>query len=144
MVINSKGKELIKKFEGLKLSTYRDIVGVFTIGYGHTGKDVYVGRRLTEQEADTILDEDLQKFQEGVSQLVKVPLTENQFSALVCFAFNLGLKALGKSTLLSKLNDGDISGASAEIMKWNKAGGVPVQGLTNRRAAEKALFEDKS
>lgn len=140
MRINKAGLELLKKFEGCKLKTYRCVAGVLTIGYGHTGKDVTEGKVITQQEADELLAKDLQRFEEGVADLLRVKVTENQFSALVSFAYNIGLNALSGSTLLKKLNEGDTEGAAAQFVRWNKAGGKAVQGLTNRREAERDLF----
>jgi lysozyme len=83
----------------------------------------------------------VRKFEAGVKRLVKVPLAQGQFDALVSFSFNVGLGALGSSTLLRKLNAGDYRGAAAEFPRWNKAGGKVYEGLTRRRAAERSLFE---
>jgi hypothetical protein len=87
-----------------------------------------------------ILASDLVKFEDGVDNLVKVPLKQNQFDALVSFAFNVGLGALGKSTLLKKLNAGQYDAVPAELMKWTKAGGKELPGLVRRRRAEAALW----
>lgn len=138
--MNAAGIKLIKAFEGCKLKAYRDIVGVLTIGYGHTGADVFEGQVITQEEAERLLRDDLEAFEVGVARLVKVSLTENQFAALVSFAYNLGLRALGGSTLLKLLNKGDPEGAALEFTKWSHAGGRVVAGLVRRREAEKALF----
>jgi len=140
MRINEKGLKLLKQFEGCKLKTYKCVAGILTIGYGHTGKDVREGQTITQEEADKLLEGDLKRFEEGVADLVKVPVNSNQFSALVVFAYNIGLNALSGSTLLKRLNAGDIRGASEQFIRWNRAGGKEVQGLTNRRLAEKDLF----
>lgn len=140
MFINKKGIDLIKKFEGCRLKAYKDIVGILTVGYGHTGKDVSEGLEIDPERANELLEKDLQKFCHGVEDLVKVSITDNQFAALVAFAYNIGLNALSGSTLLKKLNAGDLQGASEQFIRWNKAGGKEVQGLTNRRLAEKELF----
>lgn len=140
MKINASGIELIKSFEGCRLEAYQDSVGVWTIGWGHT-KNVRPGDTLTQEEADRIFaDEVNDEYAAGVERLLKVPVNENQFAALVSFAFNLGLGNLGKSTLLRKLNAGDSTGASREFLKWNRAGGKVLAGLTRRRVAEKDLF----
>lgn len=145
--INQSGLTIVKSFEGLELQAYQDSVGVWTIGYGHTAAagppDVFPGQRITEAEAENILKKDLELFENGVRELVTVPLTSNQFSALVVFAFNVGLGALGNSTLLRKLNAGDYSGASNEFPRWVKAGGRTLPGLVRRRNAERALFRDE-
>lgn len=138
--ISPDGLALIKKFEGLRLSAYYCPAGVLTVGYGSTGDHVKVGMILTEAEAEVLLKKDLERFEKGVAALVTVHLTDNQFAALVAFAFNVGLNALKNSTLLKKLNAGDYAGASAEFPRWNKAGGVVMLGLTRRRNAEKDLF----
>jgi lysozyme len=140
MKISQKGVNLVKKFEGLELKAYKDSVGVVTIGYGSTGPHVFMGQVITEAQAEALLIKDLSRFESGVTELVKVPLTQNQFDALVSFSFNLGLGNLKSSTLLKKLNAKDYLGASKEFERWNKAGGKVLNGLTRRRLAEKELF----
>lgn len=139
MRINQKGLELIKKYEGCRLLAYKCPAGVWTIGYGHTA-DVKSGMAITKADAERLLLQDLKRFEEGVEALVKVPLTSNQFSALVSFAFNCGLAALRSSTLLKKLNIGDLNGAAREILRWDKVNKKPVEGLTKRRKEEQQLF----
>ena len=134
------GKDLIKQFEGCKLKAYLCPAGVPTIGYGHT-VGVSLGREITQKQADTLLDIDYAQFLRDVEALLKVPVNENQLGALTSFAFNLGVGALKKSTLLKLLNGGDPSSAAKEFDKWTKAGGVVLPGLVKRRAAERALFE---
>ena len=141
--ITQDGVDLIKHFEGLYLAAYKDPVGIWTIGYGHTvltHKDgtVYAGRKITEKEAEELLRYDMSVFEDRVSSLVKVPLEDNEFNALVSFDFNTG--GLGKSTLLKKLNSGDYDGAADEFLKWDKAGGKVLAGLTRRRKSERKLF----
>jgi GH24 family phage-related lysozyme (muramidase) len=142
--INDAGLEIIKHFEGRKLQAYQDSVGIWTIGYGHTSAagapQVRAGMTITEQQAEDILKQDLGLFEAGVRDRVKVPLNSDQFSALVSFAFNVGLGALGNSTLLRKLNAGDYAGAANEFTRWVKAGGATLPGLVRRRDAERALF----
>ncbi len=138
--MNAAGIKLIKEFEGCKLKAYRDIVGVLTVGYGHTGPDVYEGQVITQDDAEKLLRADLDVFEKGVARLVKVSLTENQFAALVSFAYNLGLGALKASTLLQLLNKGDPEGASLEFPKWNRAAKQVSAGLARRRLAEQQLF----
>ena len=133
------GIELIKDFEGRRLVAYQDSVGVWTIGYGHT-KDVWEDRLIIKSTADRLLAEDLAEFEEYVNTLVKVPLTQNQFDALVSWTFNLGPTNLTESTLLKKLNARDYDAAPDEIRRWNKAGGEVLEGLVRRREAEAALF----
>lgn len=138
--INQAGLEDIKRWEGLRLVAYQDSAGVWTIGYGHTAAAgapaPKAGMRISAAEAEEILRRDLARFEAAVERLVKVPLSDNQFAALVSFAFNVGEGAMAKSTLLRRLNAGDYEAVPAELMKWTRAGGRVVQGLANRRAAE--------
>lgn len=138
--INAAGMALIKDSEGCSLEAYKDPVGVWTIGYGHTGSDVAPGLIISQGRADQLLQEDLAKFEAGVSDLVKVPISDNQFAALVSFAYNLGLAALADSTLLRKLNAGDYQGAAEEFPRWVNAGGQRLPGLVTRRERERRLF----
>ena len=142
------GINLIKQFEGFRARAYQDVAGQWTIGYGHLvrpeEKAIYLNATLTELEAENILRQDIAIAEEAVKRLVTVPLSGEQFSALVSFVFNLGQGNFADSTLLKKLNAGDYEGASLEFERWNKAriGGVlqPVAGLTRRRLAEQQLF----
>ncbi len=140
MRLNEQGLSLLKEFEGCKLTAYRDIVGVLTVGYGHTGPDVKAGMTINQDRAEQLLRRDVAKFEAGVETLVDIPISDNEFSALVCLAYNIGLNAFKASTLLKKLNLKDISGAADEFLRWNKAGGKVVAGLTRRRKAERELF----
>lgn len=137
--LNNAGLRLIKEFEGCKLEAYQDIVGIWTIGYGHT-RTARAGMKITKEQAEELLLEDLKSCEATIYREVKVRLTRNQFSALVSFIFNLGSGAFQKSTLLKKLNTTDYSGAATEFLRWNKAGGQEVPGLTRRRQAERELF----
>lgn len=139
MKIGQKGLDLIKSFEGLRLTAYRDAVGILTIGYGHTG-DVRVGQVITNNQANELLIKDIGWAEKAVNRLTQVPLSQGQFDALVSFVFNLGENNFRKSTLLKKLNACDFDGASNEFIKWNRAGGQVLNGLTKRRTAEKDLF----
>ncbi|WP_374424977.1 lysozyme [Chromobacterium sp.] len=143
MKTSDAGVTLVKSSEGLKLVAYKCPAGIWTNGYGHTGPDVTPGQVITQAQADALLARDLSRFETGVTRLVKVPLNQNQFDALVCFSFNLGLGALQGSTLLRLLNAGDYAGAAAQFLRWNKAGGKELPGLTRRRAAEQAMFLGK-
>ena len=140
MKIGEKGIELIKEFEGLKLTAYLDSVGVPTIGYGHT-KGVKIGDRCTKEEAEAFLREDLKDAEACVNEHVTVPINQNEFDALVSFVFNFGCTKFRGSTLLRKLNNSDYDGASLEFARWNRAGGLELAGLTRRRAAEAELFD---
>ena len=138
-IINNAGLSLIKSFESCKLTAYQDQVGVWTIGWGHTG-NVYAGQEITQDEADALLETDLTKFENGVDDLVTATITDNQFAALVSFAFNLGLGNLRSSTLLQLVNSGNFHDANTEFVKWDHAGGQVSDGLLRRRTAEAALF----
>lgn len=149
----TKAIALIKKWEGLFLETYLDPVGIPTIGYGTTaypnGEKVKIGEKITEERANELLvlhiEDNVTKY---FDELIKVPVTENQYNALVSFAYNVGVdydlddiaEGLGDSTLLKKLNAGDIQGAANEFDVWIKAKGEVLPGLVNRRKDEKALF----
>ena len=136
------GIALIKQYESLRLTTYKDAVGIPTIGYGHVENPIPPGgtRTITAEDAEQILREDLQRFEHDVNNMLTVEVTQNQFDALVSFAFNLGPANLKSSTLLRKVNSGDFNGAAEEFPKWNHAGGQVLAGLTARRNAEKNLF----
>ena len=144
MQTSDKGIALIKQFEGCKLLAYQDSVGVWTIGYGWTqpvdGKPIRAGMTIKQETAERLLKTGLVSYESDVSRLVKVGLTQGQFDALVSFTYNLGARSLSTSTLLRKLNAGDYAGASDEFLRWNKAGGKVLNGLTRRREAERALF----
>lgn len=144
MQTSDKGIALIKKFEGCKLTAYQDSVGVWTIGYGWTqpvdGKPIRAGMTIKQEAAERLLKTGLVSYESDVSRLVKVGLTQGQFDALVSFTYNLGARSLSTSTLLRKLNSGDYAGAADEFLRWNKAGGKVLNGLTRRREAERALF----
>ncbi len=139
MHLSDSGVNLIKNFEGLRLSAYQDSARVWTIGYGHTG-GVKPGDHVTQARAEELLRKDTGWAQDAVRQQVHVPLTQDQFDALTSFTFNLGAGALQSSTLLSKLNAGDYAGAQAEFGRFVHAGGRVLQGLVRRRAAEADLF----
>lgn len=144
MQTSEKGIALIKQFEGCKLTAYQDSVGVWTIGYGWTqpvdGKPIRAGMTIKQETAERLLKTGLASYESDVSRLVKVGLTQGQFDALVSFTYNLGARSLSTSTLLRKLNAGDYAGAADEFLRWNKAGGKVLNGLTRRREAERALF----
>lgn len=140
MQISDDGLALIQQYEGCKLVAYRDSVGVLTIGYGHTGKDVKSGMQITQEQANAFLRKDVKSAEEDVDVQIHVQLSQPQFDALVSFVFNLGGTNLHKSTLRKLLNAGDYRGAADEFVKWNKAGGKVLVGLTRRREAERAMF----
>ena len=142
MKISLEGLSLIKKFEGCRLKAYYCSGGVLTIGYGHTGgvKETDV---ITQEEADKLLKGDILKFEQYVSDNVKVDLDQSQFDALVAWTFNLGPGNLRESTMLKKLNNRDYESVPFEMRRWNKAGGKTLDGLIRRREAESLLFESK-
>ena len=143
--INKEGLEILKTFEGLKLEAYKDSGGIWTIGIGTirypNGNPIKEKDKITKEQAEEYCLSDIAKFEIGVTNLVKVPITSNQFSALVVFSYNVGLAALERSTLLTLLNSGiDIRIVALEFAKWNKVNKKEVDGLTKRRAAEAVLF----
>lgn len=144
---SSNGIKLIKEFEGCRLKAYKCPAGVWTIGIGHTGlvngKPITEGMTITDLMAETLLAIDLQKFENAINTLVKKPLTQNEFDALVSFVFNIGIGNFQKSTMLKLLNNGHMPLAAGQFDRWNKAGGKVLKGLTRRRQAEKILFLTK-
>lgn len=140
---SAKGIELIKHFEGKKLSAYLDPVGIPTIGYGHT-KTARMGQVISSERAEELLRQDLATFENGIRHAVSVKMSQPQFDALVSWAFNVGLGAARSSTLLRKLNAGSYNGAAEEFKRWNKGtiNGrlVVLPGLTRRRKAEELMF----
>lgn len=137
--INQAGIDLIKRFEGLKLRAYTCSGGVLTVGYGST-KGVKKGMVITMTEAEERLREDLADAEGAVERLVSVPLTDNEFGALVSLVFNIGAGAFETSTLRRLLNGGQRTDAALQFIRWNRAGGRILSGLTRRRIAEAALF----
>jgi len=146
MKLNSDGIKILHDFEGLRLTAYLCPAKVWTIGYGNTryenGQPVRQGERITKQRAEELFTNIVNRdFVPGVRRLVTANLNENQFSALVSFAYNLGTGALGRSTLLRLVNANPNNHAiRAEFMKWNRAGGSVLAGLTRRREAEANLY----
>tara|TARA_Y100001951_G_C11261875_1_gene253002 strand:- start:782 stop:1237 length:456 start_codon:yes stop_codon:yes gene_type:complete len=146
MEISQEGLSLIKKFEGCKLQSYKCAAGVWTIGYGSTN-GIEEGMKISQERADMLLLEDVEIFEEAVNELVKVPLEQNQYDALVTWTFNLGPTNLKNSTLLKVLNNKEYENVPEQIKRWNKAtvnGERQVlEGLVRRREAEALLFEGK-
>ena len=138
--INQLGLDLIKRFEGCQLKAYYDSGQLITVGWGHTGKDVFPGLVITQAKADALLLGDISMTEQELNNL-ELGLNNNQFSALVSFTFNLGIGNLTKSTLLKKIkiNPTDVS-IRNEFLKWNLCAGKPLSGLTARRAAEATLY----
>lgn len=151
MKLSNNGIALIKSFEGLRLNAYKDIAGIWTIGYGSTryedGRAVRSGDKLTnETQANTLFINTLSKYVGAVNKGVKVTLTQTQFDALVSFVYNVGTGVVNTSTLFKKLNASDHKGAADQFLLWNKITDpktgkkVPSKTLTLRRGQERALF----
>ncbi len=142
--LSTNGIELLAQFEGLKLEAYLDSVRIPTIGYGTikypNGTRVKLGDKITKAQALEYKQHDLKEFESTVNTGVKVPLTQNQYDALVSLSYNIGSGAFKGSTLLKKLNSGDYKGAADAFLSWVNAGGKKVQGLVNRRQKERELF----
>jgi len=143
MKISTNGISLIESFEGFASKIYDD-VGHPAIGYGTDllpeEEQKYKDKTITEEEATQLLASRLSKFEERINELVKVPLTQNQYDALCSFTYNVGAGGFANSTLLKKINNKDYAGAANEFSKWNKVNGKDHPGLTARRAKEKTLF----
>lgn len=142
MNIGQKGLDLIRSFEGLRLHAYKAVPTeeYYTIGYGHYGPDVKSNESITEAQAEELLKRDLQRFVTAVTGMLKTTVNQNQFDALVSFAYNCGPGNLKTSTLLAYVNQRNFKAAAAEFGKWTHAGGKVLQGLVRRRAAEAKLF----
>jgi len=138
--LNEDGLSLIKEYEGLRLKAYKCPSNVWTIGYGHT-RSVYPYMEITESQAEDLLDQDVRRFEKAVSRLVKVPLNENEYSALVCFVFNVGIRNFEKSSLLRLLNRGWYEQVPVQLLRWNKSKGEILGGLNRRRIAEGRLWK---
>ncbi|WP_396231213.1 lysozyme [Acinetobacter baumannii] len=147
MTTSDVGVNLISGFEDTRFKAYDDGVGVWTIGIGTTvypnGVKVKKGDTCTAEQAKTYFKHDLAKFEKTVNESVIVPLSQNQFDALVSLTYNIGSGAFKGSTLLKLLNKGDYKGAADQFLVWNKAGGKVMKGLVRRREAERALFLKK-
>ena len=139
MTTSKKGISLIKFYEGFRNRAYYDAVGVLTIGYGTTSS-VTKNQVITEAQGEAFLQADLRKFEASINKLVKVSLSQDQFDALVSFVYNLGAGNFGSSTLLKLLNQGRYDLVPDQFMRWNKAGGQVLNGLTKRRKSEADLF----
>lgn len=145
MKISEKGLNLIKEFEGLRLKPYKDAVGIPTIGCGNTYYDD--GRKvslsdpaITEERATELLKTVVKRYEDAINRYVQVPITQNQFDALVSFAYNVGNENVRKSTLMKLLNRKQYTEAADQFLRWDKAGGKTLKGLTRRRQAERTLF----
>jgi lysozyme len=145
--INTAGLDLIKRWEGLRLTAYQDSVGIWTIGYGHTAEAgppaPKAGMKITEQEATDLLARDLGQYERAVTKAISVAPTSNQFAAMTSLCYNIGPANFATSTVVKLVNAGDPRGAAEAFLRWNKAGGKVLAGLTHRREDEKKLFLTK-
>jgi lysozyme len=154
MQMSDNGKRLLSEWEGFELNVYRDVAGLPTIGVGHLltkdelssgklfikGVAIQYGAGLSQQLVLDLLAQDLQGFETGITESVKVPLSQNEFDALVAFAFNIGLMAFKESTLLKELNQGQLQDVPAQLRRWIHSGGQVSRGMVNRREKEVALW----
>ena len=143
MNYSKNGLHLTEQFEGCRLTSYPDpATGAdpWTIGYGHTGSDVHPNMTITQQQAEEFLMKDVQKASQAVNSKVHTDITQDEFDALVDFIFNVGAGNFAGSTLLKKINEGDMEGAAHEFEKWDMAAGKHMAGLLKRRQAEENLF----
>jgi len=149
MITSNAGLELIKLYEGCRLTAYKCPAGVWTIGIGHTGTvngvKISAGLKISEAKAEELLRSDLQRFESAVNALILpyCPLNQYQFDALVSFCFNIGITAFSRSTLVKLLTQKRYAEAAEQFKRWNKGGGKVLPGLVKRRSAEKALFLKK-
>lgn len=144
MTYSKSGLELTESFEGCCLAAYTDVAGVWTIGYGHTGSDVYDGLTITQSEAEGLLLHDIQHSVNCVNNAVTETITQSEFDALVDFVFNVGCGAFLRSTMLRLINQGDFSESADQFQLWDHAGGKVVAGLFRRRQAEALEFSGEN
>ncbi len=137
--VSPRGRALIKHFEGFRTDAYQDVVGVWTIGFGFT-HGVQPGQHMTLAQAEARLITELLQYEQAVLSACAVEPNQNQFDALCCFAWNVGIAGFRRSTVLNAHNRGDVQSAARAFGLWNKAGGKEWPGLTRRRAAEAALY----
>lgn len=134
---------LIAKWEGVKYEPYRDAVGVLTVCYGHTGKDVQAGKRYTRAECDDLLRSDMIEANGYVNACITTPMLPGQEAALTSATYNIGPSVVCGSTLQRYANAGNWPAACAQLSRWDKAGGRTYRGLTLRRADERAMCEGR-
>lgn len=140
---------LVMSFEGERLESYQDVVGVWTICYGHTGSEVVKGLKVDKEQCEAWLIEDMTKASKAVDDCIRVPLTPGQRGAFISAAFNVGPRVVCGSTLQRKANAGDLEGACRELTHakgkdgketgWTFAGGVRYKGLVKRREKEREI-----
>ena len=141
--ITNQGKQLIKDFEGFRKQIYHCLNGLPTIGYGHVllrGESKWYSHGISIEEAEKLLRQDIKIVENCIGKVLKVPVNENQFDALVSLVFNIGCTAFKNSTMLRKLNNLDYDGAAREFSRWVHVNGVVSRGLVRRRQAEVDLF----
>ena len=143
MKTSMEGISLIQKFEGCELEAYKCPADVWTIGYGHT-KGVVEGMKITKEEAEQMLIDELHEYENYINKYVTVALSQHQFDALVSWVYNLGPANLKASTMLKVLNEGQYEEVPSQMKRWNKAGGKTLDGLIRRRQAEAYLFSGKA
>ena len=141
LTYSKNGLSLTESFESCAFSAYQDQRGVWTIGWGHTGAGAYSGATCTQEQADTWLQQDAQWAAGVVNKMVNIPLSQDEFDALVDFVFNCGSGKFISSTLLKDLNAGNLTAAADQFDQWDHSSGKVVAGLLRRRQAETNLFE---
>jgi lysozyme len=139
MKVSQQGVDLIKQLEGFSAQAYRCPAGKLTIGYGHMLQDTSISE-ISSAMAEALLKVDIERFESAINRLVRVPLSQNQFDALVSLIYNIGIAAFSRSILLKKLNKGDFSAAADEFDRWVYVGKTVSVGLQSRRKIEKSLF----
>ena len=139
--LSEAGLALTRRFEGLRLQAYQDSAGVWTIGYGHTGPEVKPGQRISELEAEALLRADMTAAVKCANRAVEVEISQAQFDALADFCFNVGRGAFLQSSLLRYVNQENFQAVVVQFGNWVYAGGMRVEGLARRRAAEAAMFQ---
>lgn len=144
MKCNDAGLALIRRYESLRLEAYLCPAKIPTIGYGHTGPDVELGMTISQDRAEELFESDVARFERGIEAAVSVPLNENQLSALVSLAFNIGLEQFDASTLLRELNAGHYDEANLHFQDWVNVAHRGLLGLVDRRADEMALFSQSA
>ncbi|HCJ3996386.1 TPA: lysozyme [Salmonella enterica] len=125
--------------EGVRYKPYRDVVGIWTVCYGHTGNDIMIGKTYTESECKALLNKDLNTVARQINPYIKVPIPETTRGALYSFVYNVGAGNFKTSTLLHKINQGDIKGACEQLRRWTYAGGKQWKGLITRREIEREV-----
>lgn len=140
MSLSDRGEALIKSFEALRLVAYQDQRGIWTCGWGHTGKDVVKGTTCTPELAETWFKMDTAAAVAAVNHTTHVPISQGEFDALASFTFNVGVGNEAHSTLVAYVNQSNFASAAAEFPKWDHVNGVPNAGLLRRRTAEQMLF----